>query len=127
MRHLLLISLLLLMAACPGPDTAMTPLVFRADEHGGVTTILHEQPHKLTEIPVTVTFDSPPEWVTTTTMVARVDMPGMPMNVAPVALIPVEEGVYKAVLVFTMSGPWYVEIAATGPETWSVRYDVDVP
>lgn len=61
-------------------------------------------------------------------LTAHVDMPGMPMAVAPVALEPVN-GAWEGVIVFTMAGPWYVELKAVDAQRrpQQGRHDLSVP
>lgn len=59
---------------------------------------------------------------------AHVDMPGMPMAVAPVPLARAD-GAWEGVVVFTMPGPWYVELKAVDDEghPQQGRHDLSIP
>lgn len=59
---------------------------------------------------------------------ATVDMPGMAMAVAPVKLA-AGAGGWEGVIVFTMPGPWYVELTAVDDQgrTQQGRHDLSVP
>lgn len=63
-----------------------------------------------------------------TEVTATVDMPGMAMAVAPVKLTAVDGG-WEGVIVFTMPGPWYVELTAVDDQgrTQQGRHDLSVP
>lgn len=61
-------------------------------------------------------------------LTAHVDMPGMPMAVAPVSLKRVGDA-WEGVIVFTMPGPWYVELKAVDGQgrPQQGRHDLSVP
>ncbi len=126
-RMILLIAVALSACTRPNAPESKAAVTFEAVHGAGtVSTTLGRTPEKLQSIPVDVRIEPAGD---IESVQASVDMPGMPMNVAPVTLEPVSPGHWRGELVFTMSGPWYIDIAADdGAETWSVRHDgISVP
>lgn len=115
----------LLLAACdrapaPEPEAA---LAWQPGLDCGARATLGN-PRKLAETPLRLDAAG----CAFTAVTAAVDMPNMPMAVAPVTLRR-DGDAWTGALTFTMSGPWYVEIRAVdaqGAEHVS-RHDLSVP
>ncbi len=81
------------------------------------------RPKKLEPVEITVVA---PENVAAAQ--AHIDMPAMPMHVAPTTLEPQGNGRFKGILVFTMSGEWVLQLRLSDPKGTTVverRYDID--
>lgn len=112
-----------LLSACKAPTQRPAPERWRADLGCGAEAELAVT-RALEEARLRVTGDN----CRFREVAARVDMPGMPMAVAPVALKPVD-GAWEGVIVFTMAGPWYVELKAVDDQgrPQQGRHDLSVP
>ena len=127
MKHMLAFVIVSSFHACDQkapPPAHARPVVFPVSGRCSGDLTLEAAPEKLTAVPVRLQVKG----CALSSAEIAVDMPGMPMNVAPVALaVSAEERIGH--LVFTMSGPWRLELRLTHAdgthETQS--YDLRVP